>query len=91
MTEVMNVLEARDRIQAMKPGDRLCYHTGFLLADREEMTGLAELADFMLRAGVSNSFLFAEGGEPIDGLSLGYLTQLKVRDFDYVYFFTKAA
>ncbi len=90
MAEVMRVREARDRIDAMKPGDRLCYHTGFLLADRAGRNDVAELADFMLRAGVSGFFLFAEGGEPIDGMGLGHLTQLKIRDDDYMYYFTKA-
>ncbi len=90
MAQVMTVKHAQDRIAFMAPGERMCYHTGFLLADRASRK-VAALADFMLRAGVSNSFLFAEDGEPIDGLSLGYLTQIKVRDFDYMYFFTKAA
>ncbi len=91
MIKVMRVREARDRINAMEPGDRWCYHTGFLLADRAGRDDVTELADFMLRAGVSSSFLFAEDGEPIDGMSLGYLTQRKIRDFDYIYYFTKAA
>ena len=90
MIEVMDVREARGIIEEMKPGDRLCYYVGFLLADRASRK-VAALADFMLRAGIPEGFLFSEEGEPLGGLNLGYLTQRRVKAFCYKYYFTKAA
>lgn len=97
MTGVMTVLEARDRVDAMAPGETLCYYVGFLLADRASRK-VAELGDFFLRAGVENAFMFSEDGAPIDGMGLGHLTQLRVHPnpievprSDYMYLFTKAA
>jgi hypothetical protein len=86
----MTVEQARKHVYTMAPGTRVCYHIGFLLADRARRE-VALLADFMLLAGVEDAYMFSESHEPIAGLGLGYLTQKKVSDYSYLYYFTKAA
>jgi hypothetical protein len=86
----VTVEQAQERISAMAPGTRLCYHIGFLLADRARRK-VTLLADFMLRAGVGDAYTFSESSEPIAGLGLGYLTQEKISEGRYRYYFTKAA
>lgn len=86
----MTVEQARERISALAPGARMCYHIGFLLADRARRE-VAVFANFMLRAGVEDAYMFSESNEPIAGLGLGYLTQEKISDGFYLYYFTKAA
>ena len=86
----MTVKRARDRIAAMAPGARICYHIGFLLADRARRE-VDALADFMLLAGIPDDFIFSGEDEPSGGLNLGYLTQEKIADSSYLYYFTKAA
>jgi hypothetical protein len=63
---------------------------GFLLADRARRE-VALLADFMLLAGVENAYTFSESSSPIAGLGLGHLTQEKLSENTYLYYFTKAA
>jgi hypothetical protein len=52
---------------------------------------VALLADFMLLAGVENAYTFSESSSPIAGLGLGHLTQEKLSENTYLYYFTKAA
>ena len=86
----MTTEQAKNRIIQMAPGARMCYHAGFLLADRARRK-VAALADFMLLAGVEDAYMFSETSSPIAGLGLGYLTQEKISNGSYLYYFTKAA
>ncbi len=87
---IMTAEQAQENIAAMAPGARICYHVGFLLADRARWE-VALLADFMLRAGVESDYTFSTDAAPIAGLNLGYLTQKKISNCTYLYYFTKAA
>ena len=85
----LKVEDAKGRIAKMRPGDRFVYFTGYLPVAKLAHAEVAELADFMLLAGIPRGYKFAREAAPIEGLGLGHLTQERIRAFMYVYMFTK--
>ena len=86
----MSPAQAEKVVFAMKAGDSLVYHVGDLQFDRRPDANLDRLGKFMLAAGVEPGFQFCEHDDPIPGLGLGELTQLKVGPNVSEYIFTKS-
>lgn len=91
--------QARLCVESAQPGQSFVYVIGYLpvlcSADRPDafrrfgtVKQIRRMADYMRRAGSSpytkDGILFEE-----DGLSLGVLSQRKIRDFVYQYIFTR--
>jgi len=91
--------EVDDQVAAMKPGDCVIYHTGFLSRDRGEGDNMnvpvCDMADRFYLHGAPAQFRYAHGkemdGRAVNGLGSGQLTQSRVGNLDYEYRFTKVA
>lgn len=91
--------QARLCVEAARPGSSFCYAVGYLpilcSADRPvafkrfgKPEQISLMADYMRRAGTE--LYYVDGHlHHADGLNLGFLTQERVRDYVYRYFFTR--
>ncbi len=79
----------RRMVNAMKPGETIVYHRGFLPADRAKDFDDDLNAAIMLTFGTPEGFMVTLEST-MRGEGLGYLTQRKVGPRDYIYRFTRA-